>query len=104
ETAGLVSLWVFLPLFGMLMIVIGLVFANFNALAMEPQGHVAGMASSLTGAISVLLGALIGYIIGQGYDGTMVPLFSGFLLCGLVVLAILLWVEKGRLFGAQAPA
>ena len=89
----------FLPLFAVLMLVIGLVFSNFNALALEPQGHVAGLASSLTGAIGILLGALVGYLIGQAYDGTILPMSIGFSLCGGGVLALLVWVERGRLFG-----
>jgi len=33
----------------------GLMFANFTSLAMEPQGHIAGTASSLYGSITTLL-------------------------------------------------
>ncbi|MEL7214791.1 MAG: multidrug effflux MFS transporter [Pseudomonadota bacterium] len=101
ELAGLRSLWSFLPVFSLQMLVIGLVFSNFNALAMEPQGRIAGMASSFVGAASVLIGALVGFAIGAAYDGTLLPLSIGFTLCGLVVLALLVWTERGRLFGAK---
>jgi DHA1 family bicyclomycin/chloramphenicol resistance-like MFS transporter len=76
----------------------GLMFANFTALAMEPQGHIAGTASSLFGSITTLLGIAIGYTIGQDYDGTLLPFATGSLLCTLAALGVVLVAEKGRLF------
>jgi len=78
----------------------GLMFANFTALAMEPQGHIAGTASSLFGSITTLLGIAIGYAIGQSYDGTLLPFATGALLSTLTALGVVLVVvvEKGRLF------
>jgi MFS transporter, DHA1 family, multidrug resistance protein len=91
-----------LPLFMALsvsmMFAFGLMIANFTALAMEPQGHIAGTAASLYGSITTLLGIGIGATIGQDYDGTLVPFATGFLLCTLAALAVVLVVEKGRLF------
>jgi MFS transporter, DHA1 family, multidrug resistance protein len=91
-----------LPLFMMLstlmMFAFGLMFANFTALAMEPQGHIAGTASSLYGSITTLLGIGIGAAIGQDYNGTLLPFATGFFLCTLAALAVVLVVEKGRLF------
>jgi DHA1 family bicyclomycin/chloramphenicol resistance-like MFS transporter len=91
-----------LPLFMMLsalmMFAFGLMFANFTALAMEPQGHIAGTASSLYGSITTLLGIAIGAAIGQDYNGTLLPFASGFFLCTLGALAVVVVVEKGRLF------
>ncbi|MEH2532331.1 DHA1 family bicyclomycin/chloramphenicol resistance-like MFS transporter [Bradyrhizobium sp. AZCC 1588] len=91
-----------LPLFMVLsismMFAFGLMIANFTALAMEPQGHIAGTAASLYGSITTLLGIGIGATIGQDYDGTLVPFATGFLLCTLAALAVVLVVEKGRLF------
>jgi MFS transporter, DHA1 family, multidrug resistance protein len=65
---------------------------------MEPQGHIAGTASSLYGSITTLLGIGIGIRIGQDYDGTLLPFATGFFLCTLASLAVVLVVEKGRLF------
>ncbi len=99
-----------LPLFmaigTLLMFAFGLTFANFTALAMEPQGHIAGTASSLYGSITTLLGIGIGTVIGQEYDGTLMPFATGFVACALAALAIIAVVEKGRLFkpGQQSPA
>ncbi len=76
----------------------GLMFANFTSLAMEPQGENAGTASSLFGSITTLLGIVIGYSIGQAYDGTLLPFATGSLLSALAALLVVIVVEKGRLF------
>ncbi|MDB5501732.1 MAG: transporter [Tardiphaga sp.] len=92
------TLPVFMTLSALMMFAFGLVFANFTALAMEPQGHIAGTASSLYGTITTLLGIGIGYMIGQDYDGTLLPFATGFFLCTLAALCVVAVVEKGRLF------
>ncbi|MEC9344986.1 MAG: multidrug effflux MFS transporter [Pseudomonadota bacterium] len=96
--SGLTSAWLFVPLISANMLFVGMVFSNFNALAMEPQQHVAGIASSLIGAVTVLLGACIGYLIGQAFDGTFVPMTAGFALSGTATLLIIAITERGRLF------
>ena len=98
EKAGLLAFWVYLPLQGAIMLMVGLVFANFNALAMEPQGRVAGVAASFTGATTVVLGAGIGYVIAGHYDGTVTPVALGFVACSFSTLLVLLITERGRLF------
>jgi MFS transporter, DHA1 family, multidrug resistance protein len=88
----------FMALSALMMFAFGLTFANFTALAMEPQGHRAGTASSLYGSITTLLGIGAGTVIGQAFDGTLVPFATGFLLCTLAALAVVIVTEKGRLF------
>ena len=88
----------FMALSALMMFAFGLMIANFTALAMEPQGHIAGTASSLYGSITTLLGIGIGMTIGQDYDGTLLPFATGFFLCTLAALGVVLVVEKGRLF------
>jgi DHA1 family bicyclomycin/chloramphenicol resistance-like MFS transporter len=94
----LLTLPLFMALAALMMFAFGLMFANFTALAMEPQGHIAGTASSLYGSITTLLGIGIGTVIGQDYDGTLLPFATGFFFCTLAALAVVLVVEKGRLF------
>jgi DHA1 family bicyclomycin/chloramphenicol resistance-like MFS transporter len=36
--------------------------------------------------------------MGQDYDGTLLPFSTGFVLCTLAALAVVLVTEKGRLF------
>ena len=64
----------------------GLVFGNINALAMEPMGHIAGTASAIVGSTSSIISMIAGTIIGQLYDGTLLPFLSGFTFLGLVAL------------------
>jgi MFS transporter, DHA1 family, multidrug resistance protein len=92
------SLALFMVLAALMMFGFGLMFANFTSLAMESQGHIAGTASSLYGSITTLIGIGVGVTIGQDYDGTLLPFATGFFLCALASLAVVLLVENGRLF------
>ena len=96
--ANAVPLPLFMALSALMMFAFGLMIANFTALAMEPQGHIAGTASSLYGSITTLLGIGIGVTMGQAYDGTLMPFATGFLICTLATLAVVAITEKGRLF------
>jgi DHA1 family bicyclomycin/chloramphenicol resistance-like MFS transporter len=75
-----------------------IVSSNANALAMEPQGHIAGTASSLFGSITTLMSALIAHGVGHLYDGTAAPLAWATLACGLAALGIIAMTEHGKLF------
>jgi DHA1 family bicyclomycin/chloramphenicol resistance-like MFS transporter len=99
---NMLPLPLFMALSALMMFAFGLTFANFTSLAMEPQGHIAGTASSLYGSITTLLGIGLGTTIGQAYDGTLLPFATGFFLCTLASLAVVLVVEKGRLFQPHA--
>jgi len=89
----------FILLQGVTMASFGLASANFGALAMQPLGHVAGTASSVQGTIGTILGALLGLAVGQSFDGTLMPMVTGFVLFGGAALVVLLATERGRLFG-----
>lgn len=99
--ADLLPLPLYMALATLTMFSFGLMISNFTALAMEPLGHIAGTASSLFGSITTLIGIVIGTMIGQSYDGTMVPLTTGFFICTLLALAAVLVTEKGRMFRAR---
>jgi MFS transporter, DHA1 family, multidrug resistance protein len=75
----------------------GLMVPNFNALAMEPLGHIAGMASSFVGFYTTAAGAIAGWLIGQAFDGTVRPLAIGFTILGVLALLTVLTVERGAL-------
>jgi DHA1 family bicyclomycin/chloramphenicol resistance-like MFS transporter len=88
------TLWTFVPLQAATMACFGLIGANAGALAMEPLGHVAGTASSLQGVLTTIGGALIGYAVGQQFNGTTLPLLIGFTTCGALGLAVALWANR----------
>ena len=106
--SGHESIWTFAVLQCCTMFCFGLLAGNFGSMAMEPMGHIAGTASSAQGFISTIIGSLIGFAIGQSFNGSVVPMTMGFTFCGLAALAFVLFAERGRLFVAKnavpAPA
>lgn len=92
------SLPIFLALLTANMAMVGFIGSNFSSIAMTPFGHVAGAASSFQTFVRTALAASIGAVIGQQFDGRVTPVALGFMVCGLVALALVLWCEKGRLF------
>lgn len=91
--AGLASFAVFAVLMAALFFLLGFIMPNFNALAMEPQGHNAGMASSLIGFTTTGAGGVFGGIIGHLFDGTVLPLALGFFVLSLGSVAVVLAVD-----------
>ena len=71
----------------------GVLFGNFNTLAVHPLGHIAGVATSVISSVQTLLSVGIGGLIGQYYNGTVQPLVLGFLVCGLVTLGITVYLH-----------
>jgi DHA1 family bicyclomycin/chloramphenicol resistance-like MFS transporter len=74
----------------------GFTFGNFNALAMEPMGHIAGMAAAISGALSQGLAIVLGGFAGRFYDGTLTPLAMFFVVFGLMGMGFAAWAEAGR--------
>jgi MFS transporter, DHA1 family, multidrug resistance protein len=95
--AGAPPLWSLMPYLALAFFCFGLVFGNFNALAMEPLGHIAGVAAAVVGTITSLMSLTLGTLIGQSYDGTVLPLIAGFALLGLGSFVVMRWAERGRL-------
>lgn len=98
---GPIPLWLFVGLFALAMFQFGWIGSNFNAIAMEPLGHIAGTASSIQGLFQTLGGAAIGTFIGQSFDGTVTPLAAGFFGVAAAGLVMVLIAERGKLFAAN---
>lgn len=73
----------------------GLMMSNFNAIAMQPMGQAAGMASSLIGFYTTAAGATLGWLVARQFDGTVRPLAIGFLVLGLLTFLSIV-VTEGR--------
>lgn len=101
--AGPVPFWLFFVISLMMMPLFGFVGANFNSIAMEPLGAIAGTASSTLGFAQTVGGGLVGAAIGQAFDGTVFPLAAGYAAVSAVSLGMVLVAEKGRLFGVGTP-
>lgn len=100
-SVGTPPLPVFVALLAAALFCFGLIMPNFNAIAMEPMGRIAGTASSFVGATTTAIGAFGGFLIGRAFDGTTMPLIAGFAASGVACLAIVLVTERGRLFHKQ---
>ena len=102
---GSVPFPAFILLFAAAMFQFGWIGSNFNAIAMEPLGHIAGTASSVQSFMQTVGGGLIGALIGQSFDGTVMPLAAGYVSVSVLGLMMVLIAERGKLFGApNAPA
>ncbi|MEM9576838.1 MAG: multidrug effflux MFS transporter [Pseudomonadota bacterium] len=79
----------------------GLTIGNLNAIAMEPMGHIAGMAASVIGSISTVLAAVIASPAGLLFDGTVRPIIGTVFV--LACLAFGFMLHMGRI-EARQPA
>lgn len=96
--AGHETLWQFVPLMALNMMLSGFMSANFSAIALQPFGRMAGAASSVQAFVRMNIGTVIGAAIGQAYDQSARPVAHGLLAAGLAALGLVLWSERGRLF------
>jgi len=96
--AGLESLWLFILLQSLAMCSFAFSSSNLSTLAMEHMAPIAGTASSVQGVVGTTGGALLGFAIGQSFDGTATPFLVGSALCGAGGFLIVLATEPKRLF------
>lgn len=87
------NIYILLIFFGLQFFAIGFLFGNLRALAMEPVGHIAGIASAITGFISTMMAVPIGTFIGKYVTTTALPLFVGFTICGLLSVFVLIYLK-----------
>ena len=73
---------------------VGLCIGNINALAMEPLGQIAGLGAAVVGFFSSFVAILVGIPLGRAYDGTQLPLITGFVLLGVVGLGLVYWAGR----------
>jgi DHA1 family bicyclomycin/chloramphenicol resistance-like MFS transporter len=96
--AGRETLASFIVLQALTMCAFAFTSSNLSTLAMEHMAPVAGTASSVQGMIGTIGGAILGFVIGQQFDGTAVPYLIGTALCATGGLVALLLTEPTRLF------
>ena len=93
-------LWLFIVLMQLTFVSFSFTTSNFGTLAMTNMAPIAGTASSFQGVTGTIGGAMLGLMIGQAFDGTQLPFLVGCAICGSIGLTLVLWTERGRLFGA----
>ncbi|ORE97889.1 transmembrane efflux protein [Aurantimonas sp. 22II-16-19i] len=97
---GQAPLLFFIPVMTLNFCLFGFIGTNFNALAMDPLGHVAGTASAVLGFMQTVGGGIFGAIIGYYYDGTLIPLLLGFIVLSMLS-TLCVFLAEGRLFDAK---
>lgn len=80
---------------------IGLTLGNLNALALEPLGHIAGMAASITAGLATVGSILLAVPVGLAFNGTPLPLLIGVAI--FASLALLLTQFMRKLDREQSP-
>ncbi|NJS38931.1 MAG: multidrug effflux MFS transporter [Rhodobacteraceae bacterium] len=67
----------------------GLTMGNLNALAMEPVGHIAGLAASVISSLATVGSVLLAIPIGLAFNGTVLPLLTGVAVLIAVALSLM---------------
>lgn len=66
----------------------GLTFGNLNALAMEPVGHIAGLAASIIGAVATVAAVILTIPVTLFFDGTAAPIATATLFYAVIAALI----------------
>ena len=90
-----IEFWLFMSFMTFIFLCISILYGNLNALAIEHLGHIAGVDAAVIGSLSSLVSIPIGIVIGQNFDGTVLPLVMGFALCGVAKVLSILWANDG---------
>tara|TARA_R110000868_G_scaffold14075_14_gene65787 strand:- start:2051 stop:3265 length:1215 start_codon:yes stop_codon:yes gene_type:complete len=69
---------------------LGFIWGNMRSIAMEPIGHIAGIGAAITGFISTLVSIPIATFIGSYVTDTVLPLFIGLSICGILAITLFL--------------
>lgn len=72
----------------------GMTIGNLNAMAMEPMGHIAGMAASVMGAFATIGAVMVSAPIGTMFPGNERMLFVSILVLAVLAFAGMLWMAK----------
>jgi DHA1 family bicyclomycin/chloramphenicol resistance-like MFS transporter len=85
---------VLIGFFALQFFAIGFLFGNLRALAMEPLGHIAGIGAAINGFVSTVMAVPIANYIGSFVTDSVLPLFIGFSIFG--ILSVLIFVLLKR--------
>ena len=88
ETSDALPLAGFVTAIAIVFFCLGLLMGNMSAIAIQPLGQIAGTASSIINFIGGLIGLTCGMMIGESYNGTVLPLLAGILTTTLLSLSL----------------
>lgn len=92
------TLLIFVLLQGLTMASFAFTSSNLGTLAMEHMAPIAGTASSVQGVIGTLGASVVGFAIGQAFDGTAIPFLIGTAICAILGFIAVVLTEPKRLF------
>jgi DHA1 family bicyclomycin/chloramphenicol resistance-like MFS transporter len=92
---GQPPLWFLMAYLMLTFFCVGILFGNMNAMAMRPLGHIAGIGAAIVGSLSTLISVPLGVVIGQSYNGTILPLVAGMAILAGVSIGVVRWAEGG---------
>jgi DHA1 family bicyclomycin/chloramphenicol resistance-like MFS transporter len=92
-TSGQPPLWFLMAYLMLTFFCIGVLFGNQNSMAMEPLGRLAGIGAAVVGSLSTMLQTPIGTVIGQSYNGTILPLVIGIGISSGLSIFVVRWAE-----------
>jgi len=90
------SIFVLISFLAMQFFAIGFLFGNLRALAMQPIGHIAGIGAAINGFISTVMAVPIANYIGSFVTDSVLPLFIGFSIFGILSLLIFLRLKVSK--------
>ena len=88
------SIIVLLTFFALQFFAVGFMFGNLRALAMQPLGHIAGIGAAINGFISTVMAVPIANYIGSFVSTSVLPLFIGFSIFGVLSFLIIFLLNK----------
>jgi len=86
--------WSFMAFMLMAFFCLGALFGNLTSIAMEPMGHVAGIASAFVNCGATIVSVPFGVVVGQLYEGSITPLIVSFVALSSAALLTTRWVRK----------
>lgn len=90
------SITILLTFFGLQFFAIGFLFGNLRALAMQPLGHIAGIGAAINGFVSTVMAVPIANYIGSFVTNSVLPIFIGFSIFGILSLLVFLRLKVSR--------
>jgi MFS transporter, DHA1 family, multidrug resistance protein len=102
--SGLETLPIFVLLQALTMCAFAFTSSNLSTLAMEHMAPIAGTASSVQGMLGTVGAAIIGFLIGRAFDGTVLPYVIGTAACAVGGFVAVVLTEPKQLFAGITPS
>ena len=88
------SIFILLSFFALQFFSVGFLFGNLRAIAMQPLGHIAGIGAAINGFVSTVMAVPIANYIGSFVTTSVLPLFIGFSIFGLLSVSVFFIMKK----------